>query len=340
MILDSIKLSGRDAYLLSEGEVNLADPAPVANQRARTGTHDAVGKGMLVEVSGIFFQIEGEDLLPLFQKQSYPIISIEVLKEMFPGLKKDPYKHRVHTVGGYDDFNRSSLKNLRAMEVDGYPTLVSVGNDVCNWTSPLYSFSKKFTIDSGAWYLPSAKLTPKEGFSYSMELHFWRLGDSIDQPAPHSVSLAASGTGPDSERWVKGIDATVRDVIAYQLEFEANVKHDTYLKERTIGSAVQESLGRPLLRTVSLLEVTAPRYDFYSLQELITASATQHLFEEHDGKLKKINATLYLTAALEEGESISVTVNNNKIPAANKLTYVDARLAGEVKLRPPVIDKM
>lgn len=342
MILDIIKLSGENAYLRNNGDVNLADPNPSnpSDRIAKTGTHTDVGKGMLIEVSGIFIQIEGDDLLPLFQRQNSPILSIEVTKEIFPGLKKDPYEHRVHTIGGYDDFNRSTLVNLRVMEVDGYPTLVSVETSPCKWLSPVYQFSQPFALDSAAWYLPSAKLTPKDGFSYNLILHYWKSGEPLNQPSQHLVPLAADHTLPNAGRFVDGIYATANNIIAYQLEFNATVKHDTYLKERAVGGDSNESLGRPLLKNVNLLEVTQPRYDFYSLQELIIASAAHHFFEEHGSRLKKINVAVYITAALEEGESISITVYNNEIPASNKLNYVDARLAAEVKLKPPVIDKI
>lgn len=335
MILDTIKLSGEKAYLRQNGEINLGAP-----DSAKTGVHDHVGKGTLMELSGIFIQIEGPDLLPLFQRGDAPLLSIDVVKEMFPELKKDPYKHRVHTIGGYDDFNRSQLQNLRVIEVDGYPTLVSAGENPCKWTSPLYQFSQPFTFDSAAWYLPTSKLTPKDGFAYDLTLHFWKSNEALDQPAPNKVVLASANTAPDADRTRDAIDSQAAGIVAYQLELNATVKHDTYLKERSIGDDDKRTMGRPLLRSVSLLEVTSPRYDFYSLQELITASATHHLFEEQNSKLTKLSAAIYISAALEEGESVSLTVHNDDLPEANKFTYVDARLAAEVKLKPPVVDKM
>src|SRR5690242_9687981 len=112
MILDTIKLSGAEAYLRRNGEINLGTPGS-ETRRAKIGAHAAVGAGTLVELSGILFHVEGTDLLPLFQRQNDPLVSIDVVKEMYPGLRKDPYTHRVHTLGGYEDFNRSELENLR-----------------------------------------------------------------------------------------------------------------------------------------------------------------------------------------------------------------------------------
>jgi len=339
MILDTVKLSGEDAYLRLNGEINLGTPGSGV-RRSKTGAHAAIGAGTLMELSGIFFQIDGSDLLPLFQRQDDPLLSIDVVKEMYPGLMKDPYKHRVHSIGGYEDFNRSQLENLRVMEVDGYPTLVSEGNQPGKWISPVYRFSQPFTFDSAAWYLPTSKLTPKDGFSYSLTLRFWRAADPIDQPAPRSVVLAAANTLPDATRCIDAIQATAANIVAYQLEFTATVKHDTYLRERTVGDDDRQTLGRPLLRSVSLLEMTAPRYEFYSLQELLTTSAMSHIFDEHDNKLKKLTAAVAITAALEEGESVSVTVYNDNVTAAHKLTYVEARLAADVKSKPPVLNKL
>lgn len=348
MLLDTIKLSGLDAYLIA----NRKDPDPAnrinlcGDTTDLTGFSPEIGKGQLIEMSGIFIQIEGEDLVPLFQRQQEPLISIEVKKEMFPGLFSDPYQHRVHTIAGFDDFNRGSLENLKVMEVDGFPTLVSFGSLPCRWTSAIYQFPDPFTLDAAAWYLPTSKLTPPDGFNYSLKLNFWKADEDLGQAAQHSIRLAGIDTKPTGDRFIVDLaicldsaDVLPVDIIAYQIEFNATVNYDTYLKEYQVGLENKESTGRPLLRSVNLLEKVKPIYKFYSLNELINESADHQFFEEHQGKLKKINATIYITAALEEKEEISLTVHNDTLPQKKKLTYVDARLGGEIKLKPPVIER-
>ncbi|VVB95465.1 Uncharacterised protein [uncultured archaeon] len=348
MMLDTIKLSGLDAYLKADSDDS--DPTNRINlsrdTTRLTGVCLTVGKGQLMEISGIFIQIEGTDLVPLFQRQQEPLISIEVKKEMFPGLFSDPYQHRVHTIAGFDDFNRGVLENLKVMDVDGYPTLVSFGSLPCKWTSAIYQFPHPFTVDAAAWYLPTSKQTPPDGFKYSIKLNFWKADEKLDQAAQHSILLAGIDTKPTADRFIDDLDICLDsadvlpvDIIAYQIEFNATVNYDTYLKEYLVGLENKESMGRPLLRSVNLLEKVTPAYEFYSLNELINSSAAHQFFEERQGKLKKINATIYITAALEKDEAISLMVHNDTLPRTKKLAYVDARLDGEIRLKPPVIEK-
>lgn len=340
MLLDTIKLSGLDAYLIANRDAPNPENRINLCRDTIAGISCKVGEGQLIEMSGIFIQIEGKDLVPLFQRQKKPLISIEVKKEMFPGLFSDPYQHRVHTIAGFDDFNRGILENLKVMEIDGYPTLVSFGSSPCKWISAVYKFPNPFTLDAAAWYIPTSKLTPQEGFKYSLKMNFWKAGEDLDQAAQHSVPLAENKI-PNADRFIPDLDGSLdtKNIVAYQIEFDATVNYDTYLKEYQVGLENKESMGRPLLRSVNLLEKVKPAYEFYSLNELINVSAAHRFFDEHNKKLKKINATIYITAALEENETISLTVHNTTLqPPMEKLDYVDAILAGEIKLKPPIID--
>ncbi|MCX6251738.1 MAG: hypothetical protein NTX61_13425 [Bacteroidetes bacterium] len=333
MLLDNIKLSGKDAYLLANrtaaggGSINLGGANP------QKGITPEIGKGEVLEISGIFLHIEsGADLLPLFSRQSNKLVSVDVKKEMFPELFKDPYKHRVHTISGYDDFNRGAFENLRVMEVDGYPTLVSEGTQPCKWISAIYQFPRQFTIDSAAWYIPTSKLTPKDGFSYELKMHIWN-NDHIQQPASHIIVLASTGTKPDADRIKDNIQPHAKNIKAYQMEFNATVNFDTYFRERQVGNNDTQSTGRPLLRAINLLEMVEPVYDFYSLEELMAASAKYEFFQERDQELKGMTLALIATAALEENEEYSITVHSDKFK------IFQARLAAELKLKPPAIDK-
>jgi hypothetical protein len=122
--------------------VNLAQPP-------REGRSLSIGEGMLVDLSSLTLQIERPNLLDIYNRQAQPIFSVEVVKEMFPGLFSDPYSHRVHRLGGFDDFNRGTLTDLRAMEVEGVPTLVSVGGvQESRWRSAVYKMPRPLIFDA------------------------------------------------------------------------------------------------------------------------------------------------------------------------------------------------
>ena len=124
MIIDRIQLSGLDAYFQdpnNPGQINLGGQNPLT---ARTRT---LGKGKQLEISGIELLIESSnDLTDLFNFQSSPLFSITVMKEMFPALFANPFKHRTHTISGFEDFKRGTFENARAMDIDGVPTIVSI----------------------------------------------------------------------------------------------------------------------------------------------------------------------------------------------------------------------
>lgn len=327
MIVDTIPLSGKKAYLLSDDdEINLGGTAPTM------GKTPPLGPGVVWDISSLELQIEGDDLLPLFTRQAEPILSLSIVKEMFPALYQDPFTRRVHTVAGYDDFSQGHLDDFRVMDVNGIPTLVSLGTARSQWLSPRYKFAEAFDLHSVAWELATSKLTPPDGFEYSLTLHGWHEGDDLDSPATSHTPLANQATPLSNRLWQSDNEQTELSAIrAYQLEFTAVVHHDTYLREQHVGAEGVGSLGRPLLRAINLLEKIEPAHDFYSLHELITGAFDYHYFEEENGPLKRLLARLDLSAALSEGESVSLAVHS---PA---FARVEARLKADVQTRSSAI---
>ena len=128
MIIDRTQLAGHRAYFKgSNNRINLA------GQRSQS---QPLGKGKQVDISGIEILIESEtDLGGLFKfdqgVDTPPLFSITVMKEMFPQVFADPFAHRVHNISGFEDFKRGELVNGKVMDVDGVPTIVSVGTDPC-----------------------------------------------------------------------------------------------------------------------------------------------------------------------------------------------------------------
>src|SRR5262245_42912500 len=126
MVLDNITLSGLAAYLKdSNDDINLVSAA------SNKGSSPVLGRGIVLDVSGISLLFVSDDIYGLFARGNAPIIDIEVMKEMVPGLFKDPYRHRVHLLGGNDDFNRGVFTNCKLQDVEGYATIVSMGTDSC-----------------------------------------------------------------------------------------------------------------------------------------------------------------------------------------------------------------
>ena len=327
MIIDQIRLSGEQAYLRDGDRIDLTNPIA-------TGSTEPIGEGMILEVTGIDILLESEKLLDLYRRRPSQLLSVEVKKEMFPGLFADPYQHRVHTVGGFEDFKRGKLVNIRAMEVDGVPTLVSVGTDLCQWTSGIYRMPKPITLVAAAWDAAISRLTAEQAFQYTLIIVCWTQ-EPFDDGSAQTITLTNK---PDDKfstkdgRFREGF--AVDGVIAYQVFFEAEVQHDTFLHERHVGSQEIDSLGVPLLQAVHVLEQTPPAYHFHSLQELILNSADYELFNDQLMPPKRLAANLNISATLTENESITLTVHEDVFQ------YVEARLEATVLWRPPTSVKV
>ncbi|WP_413935517.1 hypothetical protein [Nitrospira sp. BLG_1] len=330
MIIDRIQLAGNDAYFRTDNGINLA------GLTARTGS---LRKGKQLEILGIELLIESDgDLTGLFNRQNASLIEVRVMKEMFPALFNDPFRHRVHTIAGFNDFERGTAKNCKAMDVDGIPTIVSTGTETCVWTSPRFRMPEDIHIEHASWELAASRKTPRDNFTYTITLNTF---DGDGNPRD-SVELAP-GLDPTQPR--KREELGLSNVASYELQFKADVRKDAAMYEKHTVM-VGASIGTPLLRAINLLEPVAKGnsvYEIYSLSELLS-QCSDHQLIEMDGwpiiqgrQLRKINATLNLSATLVQSdqedtpngryESIEIAV------AANAFTHVETRLVGEVLMR-------
>jgi hypothetical protein len=340
MIIDRIQLAGLEAYFQAPGQpgaINLGGANP------KTSRTTPLGKGKQRGISAIHLLIEANDLLPLFNRQQMPLLRVSVMKEMFPGLFADPYKHRVHNIAGFGDFNRGALENCKAMDIDGIPTLVSIGTGTCKWKSMIYPMPDPVSFDAASWELATSRLTPADSFTYFLRLNYWAPNQALDT-VPQQVILA-NNLDPTVAR--KKQPLNLNGIGSYQLEFEADVTNDSYFYEKHTP-IVSESIGRPLLRAVNLLEpLSTPVesiYTIYSLDELLSQSSDYELFDFQGQPLRKMRAVLDLSATLVSSEA-QVVVNNDPYNAgsefesvelailSNQFTSVEARIESETLLR-------
>jgi hypothetical protein len=334
MILDQITLAGADAYLRQSDDAQAVNVAALPTQTVtdavgpvRRARSHHVGDGMLVRVSAVQLYLEGDDLFAKNARTTLPWITLRVEKEMFPGLYSDPYAHRTHRIAGFEDFSRGVRDHLTVLEVDGVPTLVSTGADgTCIWRSPIYTMPAKLPFDAAAWDIPTHRTTPIGAFTYDVELHTWTADPAA---APPRITSLVSDATPQSPRF-----ATMTPPVgarAYQIEFRAHVKHDAPLHERHLSELTRESIGRPLLTGVYLLEHVSDAYEFHSVSELMAQASTYELFGARTHAPQRILVTLEMSASLAQNESIVLDLHGNT-PGVDVL---EARLAGNVVLRPP-----
>lgn len=324
MMIDRIPFAGVSAYLTGAGgEVNLAEADPRA---ART---PPLRRGEQNEVTSLEFLIESmEDLRPLFARQASFLLAIDVVKEMFPGHFGDPFSHRVYNLAGFEDFKSGESQGCRVMDIDGVPTLVSEGTGESRWISRWYELPAATSFGAAGWELATSRQTPEDSFTLSLDLHFRNAGGA-EQVVP-----IVQDSVPSAAR--RSLLTGVLAAKALRLEMRALVKRDADLHERH-GVVLADSLGRPLLRAVNLLEAVASRYEFFSLAEFLSACADYELHPERGDKLLGVAASLELPATLvysenqvdstDEHEFLAVRVGN---PA---LSRVEVRLAGERLIR-------
>jgi hypothetical protein len=311
MITDRIPLAGLDAYFRdpATGKVNLGGITPTI----RTAP---LNKGKQVEISGIQILIEHKDLQPLLAYPSdnaglpinAPLFKISVMKEMFPGLFADPFSHRVHNIAGYLDFNDGTLTNGRVMEVDGIPTICSTGKEECVWVSREYVMPDPISIDAIAWELATAKLTPPDSFHYKIEIALNGIAAII------TIDNAGQMLKADAKRAIEGL--TNVNINSFQITFTAKVFEDSYLKERHLP-AINENIGRPLLRAINILEPVKSVYEINSLLELQNLCSDFHLFENPGAAIPRLTAILNLNAVLVNSEYAIIPIDNQ----GNKLIY-------------------
>lgn len=338
MIIDRARSAGADAYLHRPDDptsVNLAAPAPVT---ARTPD---LPDGVLHDVTGLRLVVEGPDLGGLLARTAdRPLLSVTVAKEMFPGLVADPFGHRVHTVAGFDDLQRGTAVACRALDVEGIPTLVSLGAGAVSWTSPVYPLPAPVAFGAASWDLAGSRLGADNDYAYSLALSVWPDRDRTDEP-PLTVPLAEAA-GPAALRSVAGLaDLLVSDgapvpVGAFRIEFTATVTRDAALRvrhDRAGGPVLGESIGTPLLRGVHLLEPVPSCYDLASLSELLRHCSEYHLLDSPAGPATRLVALLDLPVRLtrtpEGSEYVQVAVLDGG------LETVEVLVEATVHTRPP-----
>ena len=337
MIIDIINAAGVDTYFRDQaGNFNLAQNVP------SSAITQAVGKGKQVSIAGIQFYFEGDDLLPLFSllkdngsgnlvPRSKPLLSISVFKEIMPGLFADPYKSRMHSLGGFQDFKRGEFENCDVYRVGNTPTLVSLGTEKCRWRSIRYELPEDISVSSAYWEIPAAKKTPSTAFEYSISLYAF---DSVGNQLNGGPVILANNLDPTQPRIKKNIN--LQNVHFYELELTADVRHDSTLTERIITEKA-DTIGRPLLQGIYLLEPVQTKFDFYSLQEFIAACSEYELFDLQGLPLKKIMATLDLSAVLVQSPNENIATGENEFVQldikTDAFTQATARLVSSEQLK-------
>jgi hypothetical protein len=319
MITDRIQLAGLDAYFRdpATGKVNLGGITPTI----RTAP---LNKGKQIEISGIQLLVEHQDLQPLLAypndnaglPTNAPLFKISVMKEMFPGLFADPFSHRVHNIAGYLDFNEGALTNGRVMEVDGIPTICSTGREECVWISKEYLMPDPISIDAIAWELATAKLTPPDSFHYKIEIALNGGAAAI------TIDNAGQMLKADAKRAIEGLANA--NINSFQITFTAKVFEDSYLKERHLP-AINENLGRPLLRAINILEPVKSIYEINSIMELQSLCSDFHLFENPGAAIHRLTALLDCSATLVNSPN-QIIVNNDIYDVASKYEYIELNL--------------
>ncbi|MBL0316155.1 MAG: hypothetical protein IPP69_10390 [Flavobacteriales bacterium] len=321
MITDTIQQAGIESYFkdTDSGKINLGGLTATLRTQA-------LNEGKQVEVSGIHLLIEHQDLQTLLPYPSddngmplhNPIFKIAAMKEMFPGLFADPFSHRVHNIAGYLDFNEGALTNGRVMEIDGIPTICSIGRDTCVWTSKEYVLPEPISIDAFAWELATSKQTPPDSFHYKIEIALNAGASTI------VIDNAGQMIKADAKRARDGY--TERNVISFQITFTAKVFEDSYLQERHLP-ALMENIGRPLLRAINILEPIKSIYEINSLMELQDLCSSYQLFENSDGPIKRLAAYLDLNTTLVNSPNQNV-VNGDIYDPQSVFEHVEIKLMG------------
>lgn len=309
MITDRIQLAGLDAYFRDPAteKVNLGLITPTI----RTAP---VNKGKQIEISGIQLLIEHQNLLALLSYPSddqdipieAPLFKISVVKEMFPNLFADPFSHRVHNIAGYIDFKEGTLANGRVMEIDGIPTIVSIGKDDCIWVSKEYKMPDPISIDAIAWELATSKLTHPDSFFYCIKISPKDILGNILPPI--EIGNTDMMLKADAKRAIDSLDNT--GIKSFQITFTAKVLEDSNIKERHLPN-INEKVGRPLLRAINILEPIKSIYEINSLSEVQNLCSNFQFFENSGTVITRFTGTLDISATLVNSINQWIYSDNN-----------------------------
>lgn len=314
MITDRIQLAGLDSYFQHPSQPGRVDVGGLlVTMRTKP-----LQKGIQHRVSGIDLLIEASNLKRFLsfqldnQNLPAPLFSVSVIKEMFPGLFSDPFRHRVHNIAGFVDFNEGKLTNGKVMEVDGVPTIVSTGKDLCVWKSREYELPQPISIDAIAWEFATSRKTNADAFHYKILITSKDI--TGNQLPPIDISNGGQFLKADSGRAVNGLMHS--KIKNFQIEFTARVYEDAFLMERHLPG-INEKMGRPLLRAINILEPVNSVFDIHSLTELKAVCSDFHLLENPGPSVKGLVATIDLGLVLVYSVNQTIAPAGIYDPASN-----------------------
>jgi hypothetical protein len=324
MITDQSRIAGINAYLRPTAQGFAVNLGPGAPQRARTAP---LSRGRQLDVNGIRLLLEHDDLGSLFQYRrsqdsgilvaATPLLRVTVMKELFAGLFADPFRHRVHNVAGYLDLNEGTLEKGRVMEMDGIPTIVSMGTGTCRWVSRRFILPDPTRFAAAAWELATSRLAPANSINYSLRLDLF--DDSGAGPVSRQLANAADAA---AGRFVESLSTFAAK--EFQIIFEAEVAQHASLAERHTPVILQ-SVGTPLLRAVNLLERIDSIYDLHSLTELEAESSHFRLSETPGPAITRCVAQLDLSAVLVNSPNQRI-VNDDIYDPDTRYEYIEFEL--------------
>ena len=89
--------------------------------------------------------------------------------------------------------------------------------------------------------------------------------------------------------------------------------------------AINENIGRPLLRAINILEPVKSIYEFNSLVELQNLCSDFHLFENPGPVIPRLTTLLDCSATLVNSPN-QIIVNNDIYDVASRFEHVELRL--------------
>lgn len=296
MITDRRELAGLGTYLRDLNQPNITNLATLPAGAVATTEPVVRNRQQNIHLVGAY--ITGHNLAPLLERQSEPLIRIDLVKEIFPGLYANPYASRITSAVGRMDLAEGRFDNSRAMQVDDVWTIVALGTGVCSWTSRRYELPSPVRLDAAAWELAASRHTPSGSFTYDLVLTTTHADGSTQ------TRWLAAGLEPAAARLAEGLDLV--DVVALEYAFTANVTTDAYLRASYSGWN-DPSLGRALLQSVSVLEAVESSLHFHSLAELLDAGYTDQIIDWQGGRLTRLKAALDIDAVLTASDTQDVT---------------------------------
>jgi len=327
MIIDKIHISDKEAYIKNK-KIDLSKGDFVfKTERLRRGEQ--------LNIYGIQYLLEGQDLSRLFQyssgslllDNSRPLFQFGVVKEMFPKHYDDVFESRVYNIAGYKDFEEGIFTNCKVLEVEGIPTLVSMGNKECSWESKWYKTPRPIHVRNLVWELESSKLIPENSFSHKIELYL-KVGDLSYARNPESVQpLIIDST----DLKLNSITVDLSNIREFKIKYSAIILKDSNFHERILPN-YNVPIGRPLLRAINIIEKVESKYQINSLNELRNLSSDFEMITNLRGDILSITGVLDLSATLTHSFS---PIDNNLFEhlfldmITDEFSYAEMKILGD-----------